>query len=121
MDDVPDAGRMVPFIQHEGGQFKVCDEGANLLRSIEGTIAVVAVAGLYRTGKSFLLNQLVRGSEAAEQTQKGFAVGDTIQSCTRGINIWVPKHLKAADGSTLVLMDTEGMASMDQVSKFVDS
>ena len=99
--------RLVPFIQHQGGKFVICDAGAQLLRSVDGAITVVAVAGLYRTGKSFLLNQLVRstgdvGKKASESDS--FAVGDTIQSCTRGINIWVPEQLKANDGSTLVLM-----------------
>jgi hypothetical protein len=59
-----------------------------------------------------LLNSLV----ATNNTESGFTVGNTIQSCTRGINVWVPgsKAFQPTDGSTLVLLDTEGMASMDQ-------
>jgi hypothetical protein len=101
----------VPLIQHVGGKLIVCEEGAALLQSIQGSMLVVSVAGLYRTGKSFLLNSLVAGAKTS-----GFTVGNTIQSCTRGINIWVPDSevFKPSDGSTLVLLDTEGMASMDQ-------
>ena len=98
----------VPFIAHKDGNFLVCDEGAELLSSLDGPLIVVAVAGFYRTGKSFLLNQL-----AGAQTG-GFQVGSTIQSCTRGIDVWVPPMERGRGGGTLVLMDTEGMASMDQ-------
>ena len=96
----------VPFIQHDGEDFVICEEGVELLSALDGPIVVIAVAGIYRTGKSFLLNQLVGHA--------GFKVGDTITSCTRGINVWVPDTLQPARAGTLVLLDTEGMASMDQ-------
>ena len=80
-------------------------------------IAPIAVAGLYRTGKSFLLTQL--GLEAGRtSTDKTFVVGSTTESCTRGIWMWI-----APEGSwkchsdptaRLVLLDTEGLASFDQ-------
>lgn len=38
---------------------KVADEGIALLNSIEGPVAPVVVIGPYRSGKSFLLNQLL--------------------------------------------------------------
>ena len=105
--------RAVPFIQHVDGKFSVCEEGSALLSAITGPISVIAVAGLYRTGKSFLLNQLVKNDTSK---RPGFEVGDTTRSCTRGINVWVPQDhcMQPHNGSTLVLMDTEGMASMDQ-------
>lgn len=53
-----------------------------MLKNIEGPIAVVGVAGLYRTGKSFLLNRIILNRE------DGFGVAPTINACTKGIWIW---------------------------------
>ena len=51
----------IPFIQEDGtGQFHVTEEATHFLRSLEGPVGVVCVAGLYRTGKSFVLNQVCR-------------------------------------------------------------
>ena len=44
-------------------------------------VAVVAIAGLYRTGKSYILNKII-GREG------GFSVGPTVKACTKGIWIW---------------------------------
>ena len=44
-------------------------------------VAVVAIAGAYRSGKSFLVNSLC-GKGA------GFAVGSTVKACTKGIWLW---------------------------------
>jgi hypothetical protein len=44
------------IISFDGGQ--VHDEAAAIIRQIRGPLAVAAVAGLYRTGKSYLLNVL---------------------------------------------------------------
>ena len=63
----------VPFIEIEDGVFRVADEAKSLLRGIKGKIAVVAVAGLYRTGKSFLLNLLIGGG--GDQSNGGVVPG----------------------------------------------
>ena len=126
-------------------------------------VAVVAVAGLYRTGKSFLLNQLVaantdgppdpaRAAMPSEQTPPpegggeggsgggdggdggggggGFTIGHDTESCTRGIwvklvpsSVWPAGQEHAgpsaervqAAAPRLLLMDSEGLASVDQV------
>jgi hypothetical protein len=44
-------------------------------------VAVVSIAGLYRTGKSYILNKII-GREG------GFTVGPTVKACTKGIWIW---------------------------------
>lgn len=41
------------------GKFQLCEQGLKILRGIEGNIGIVAFAGLYRTGKSFILNLLL--------------------------------------------------------------
>ena len=44
------------------------------------------MAGLQRTGKSFLLNQLVMGKGGK------FEVGSTVQTCTKGINMVIKRN-----------------------------
>ena len=74
----------VPFLTSgENGRFEVHEEAKKLLGAIEGPLAVVAVAGLWRTGKSFLLNSLLGLNGQPES----FVVGNTINACTKGI--WV--------------------------------
>ena len=45
----------------EGGDttLRVNEEALEVLRKISGPISVVSVVGLYRTGKSFLVNRIV--------------------------------------------------------------
>jgi hypothetical protein len=40
------------------------------------------VAGLYRTGKSYLLNRMLLNRPS------GFGVGPTVNACTKGLWIW---------------------------------
>jgi hypothetical protein len=47
------------------------------MSSIEGPVGLVAVAGLYRTGKSYLLNRMLLNRS------DGFGVGPTINPCTK--------------------------------------
>ncbi|KAL4162890.1 hypothetical protein PRNP1_003422 [Phytophthora ramorum] len=49
---------LITFSEDED-QLKVNDEAVELLRRIDGHVAVVAMAGLYRTGKSSMLNWLL--------------------------------------------------------------
>ena len=49
----------LPLITVTDGHFQVNEETASLLSQIEEPIAVLCIAGLYRTGKSFILNQLL--------------------------------------------------------------
>lgn len=71
----------------------------------------------YRTGKSFFLNQLTRNATteaAATAATRGFQVGPTTESCTRGIWLWDPQPpLRNARGHKVLLMDTEGIAATD--------
>jgi len=50
-----------------------------LLSNIKEKIGIIAVAGKYRTGKSFLLNRILLG----RQGSSGFGVGPTINPCTK--------------------------------------
>jgi hypothetical protein len=98
-----------PFVVvDDAGKFSVDPRALEILRGIKGPVAVVAVAGLYRTGKSYLLNQLL-GDEPSGGGE-GFNVGGTVNACTKGIWIWgTPKVLE--DGVSVIFLDTEGLGS----------
>jgi hypothetical protein len=49
----------------------------DFLSSIRGPVGVVAVAGMYRTGKSYLLNRMILGRSS------GFGIGPSINPCTK--------------------------------------
>ncbi len=57
------------------------------------------MAGLYRTGKSYLLNRVILNRSA------GFSVGPTINPCTKGLLIW-NKPILTHDNKTVLVVDT---------------
>ncbi|XP_030641366.1 guanylate-binding protein 1-like [Chanos chanos] len=88
------------------GRLCVRREAVEILEKITQPVVVVAVVGLYRTGKSYLMNRLAG-------KQRGFALGATIESKTKGIWMWcVPHPIK--EGHTLVLVDTEGLGDVNK-------
>lgn len=64
-------------------KFKVSEEAKTFLSSIKERVGVIAVAGKYRTGKSFLLNRVIINKQ-----NEGFGVGPTINPCTKGLWLW---------------------------------
>uniref|UniRef100_A0A8C7I1G9 GB1/RHD3-type G domain-containing protein n=1 Tax=Oncorhynchus kisutch TaxID=8019 RepID=A0A8C7I1G9_ONCKI len=88
------------------GKLCVVRSALGILDQIDQHVVVVSVVGLYRTGKSYLMNKL-----AGEK--KGFALGATIQSKTKGIWMWCVPHPEKRD-HTLVLLDTEGLGDVEK-------
>ncbi|KAF5892052.1 guanylate-binding protein 1-like, partial [Clarias magur] len=88
------------------GRLYVVEEVKEILDRISQPVVVVTIVGLYRTGKSYLMNHL-----AGKQT--GFALGSTIESTTKGIWMWCVPH-PTNPGYTLVLLDTEGLGDVDK-------
>ncbi|XP_056604578.1 guanylate-binding protein 6-like isoform X2 [Triplophysa dalaica] len=88
------------------GKLYVQESALQILQKIEQPVVVVSVVGLYRTGKSYLMNSL-----AGKQT--GFALGNTIQSKTKGIWMWCVPHPTKKE-TTLVLLDTEGLGDVEK-------
>ena len=91
-------------------QFEVTGEAMAFLASLprDKKIKVIAVAGPYRSGKSFLMNRMLN-------QMKGFEIGSTIESCTKGIWIWnQPVVIPGDDESITILMDTEGLHSSER-------
>ena len=83
------------------------------MKAVDGPIAVVSVAGLYRTGKSYLLNRVLLNRS------NGFGVGPTINPCTKGLWCWgTPLKGYSADGEAvnIIVIDTEGIGALDEDS-----
>lgn len=58
-------------------EFVVNQEAIEFLKTVEAPLGVVAVAGNYRTGKSYLLNRVLL------KRNSGFGVGNTVNACTK--------------------------------------
>ncbi|XP_067218609.1 guanylate-binding protein 1-like isoform X5 [Chanodichthys erythropterus] len=90
----------------ENGKLYVKKQAKDILDGIKEPVVVVSVVGLYRTGKSYIMNRLAG-------QQSGFALGNTIESKTKGIWMWCVPHPNKK-GHTLVLLDTEGLGDVDK-------
>lgn len=79
-----ETGRAVQFISVDpkSGQFQIEEEAAAILEESENQIAVISIAGQYRTGKSFLMNLLSGG------TENNFEVSASVNSGEKGIWIY---------------------------------
>lgn len=69
-----------------------------------GPVRVVSVCGVYRSGKSLLLN-LLAGTQGSRVS---FAVGDSVKACTAGIWARASKSAPGAGGGVCLLLDCEG-------------
>uniref|UniRef100_A0A8D0HAA0 GB1/RHD3-type G domain-containing protein n=1 Tax=Sphenodon punctatus TaxID=8508 RepID=A0A8D0HAA0_SPHPU len=90
------------------GELEVNPVALKILGGINQPLVVVAIVGLYRTGKSYLMNSLAG-------KRKGFSLGATVQSHTKGIWMWCVPHPRSP-GHTLVLLDTEGLGDVEKGS-----
>ncbi|XP_068280582.1 guanylate-binding protein 1-like isoform X2 [Nyctibius grandis] len=84
----------------------VQQEALQVLSEVTQPVVVVAITGLYHTGKSYLMNRLAR-------QRKGFSLGSSVQSHTKGIWMWCVPH-PCKPGHTLVLLDTEGLGDVEK-------
>ncbi|XP_036046574.1 guanylate-binding protein 1-like [Onychomys torridus] len=96
----------VCLIENTKGQLTAKQEALELLSAIKQPVVVVAIVGFYRTGKSYLMNKLAGKN-------KGFSLGSTVQSHTKGIWMWCVPHPRKSD-HTLVLLDTEGLGDVEK-------
>ena len=81
-----------------------------MIKTFDFEFGVIAVVGMYRTDKSYLLNRILLNK------QKGFSVGPTVNPCTKGLWIWSkPIYGNSDKGKRLpiLLIDTEGFGALD--------
>ena len=80
IDSIP----FIAFTESEG--FQITPEAKEFLNSLNSQkLGVISIVGKYRTGKSYFVNKVLLNSKK----RKGFAVGPTINPCTKGI--WMEK------------------------------
>ncbi|XP_041514239.1 guanylate-binding protein 1-like [Microtus oregoni] len=96
----------VCLVENLNGKLKANQEALGILSNIEQPLVVVAIVGFYCTGKSYLMNKLAG-------KKSGFSLGSTVQSHTRGNWMWCVPHPQK-EGSTLVLLDTEGLGDVEK-------
>ncbi|XP_038870205.1 guanylate-binding protein 1-like [Salvelinus namaycush] len=98
------------LVENADGELHVVPGAIKYLMGLNQKVVVVSVVGLYRTGKSYLMNKLAG-------KRKGFALGATIQSKTKGIWMWCVPHPEKRD-HTLVLLDTEGLGDVEKTNRY---
>ncbi|XP_036208076.1 guanylate-binding protein 1-like [Myotis myotis] len=103
----------VCLIENTNTQLVVNPEALKILSAITQPVVVVAIVGLYRTGKSYLMNKLAG-------KKNGFSLGSTVQSHTKGIRMWCVRHPKKPN-YTLVLLDTKGLGDIEKGDNQNDS
>lgn len=117
--DTHELDRAYPIVEPDYGHTKLrlSQQGLEAIRRIENPIAVVGVIGPYRSGKSFLLNQLLSLS-----CDKGFGVGHMRDTKTKGIWIWGTPVEMDVDGTkvSVLYLDTEGFESVGKSNVYDD-
>ncbi|KAM0840718.1 hypothetical protein ACQ4PT_059486 [Festuca glaucescens] len=104
--DAGELERAFPIVEPDYGHTKLrlSKEGLEAIQRIKTPIAAVSVIGPYRSGKSFLLNQLLS------------------LSCDKGIWIWGTPVELDVDGSkvSVIYLDTEGFESIGKSNVYDD-
>ena len=108
-EDFPDEALPLIEVSDDKEVLTVNEEAVELLRRIDCAICPISIVGLYRTGKSSLLNFLHGG-------KAGFRTGHSVSRCTRGVWIYGrPTRATLGDGTqvAVVLLDTEGVGGLE--------
>ncbi|KMZ56062.1 Guanylate-binding-like protein [Zostera marina] len=98
-------------------RLRLTRESFEAIERITTPIAAVSVIGPYRSGKSFLLNQLL-----ALSCDEGFGVGHLRDTKTKGIWVWGTPVEMIIDGvrTSVIFLDTEGFESIGKSNVYDD-
>ncbi|MCQ2816723.1 MAG: hypothetical protein MJ252_05590 [archaeon] len=107
-----DDGKAIPMVNYDPsiGKFIINEEAVNIISKQAAPIGIISVAGMYRTGKSYLLNRMLLNRN------KAFSVGPSINPCTKGLWMWnkpVPAHTPDGQPINVFIIDTEGIGSCE--------
>lgn len=100
----------IALLSQQSGKLRLNNEALKLLETINKPVAVLAICGPYRTGKSYFLSRFLGIPDA-------FEVGHTLDSCTHGI--WMSTTVLECDEFMLLLLDTEGTEAVGETSSIV--
>ncbi|KAL5702149.1 hypothetical protein ACHQM5_027399 [Ranunculus cassubicifolius] len=116
---IQDFRQAFPIVEPDPGHTKLrlSREGLEAIERITTPISAVAVIGPYRSGKSFLLNQLLSLS-----CYEGFGVGHMRDTKTKGIWVWGTPIKQVIDGveTSVLYLDTEGFESVGKSNVYDD-
>lgn len=87
-----------------------------MLCTISKPIAVVTIAGVYRSGKSYLVNRLLRNNRG-----NGFATGCSVEPVTKGLSMWsrpIPAEDEEGEEFVYLAVDSEGVGSCEQEARY---
>ncbi|KAF9618645.1 hypothetical protein IFM89_002340 [Coptis chinensis] len=116
---IHDFRQAFPIVEPDSGHTKLrlSREGLEAIERITTPIAAVSVIGPYRSGKSFLLNQLLSLS-----CYEGFGVGHMRDTQTKGIWVWGTPVELIIDGvkTSVLYLDTEGFESVGKSNVYDD-
>ncbi|KAK9684858.1 hypothetical protein RND81_10G237400 [Saponaria officinalis] len=119
ISSINDFHQAFPIVEPDPGhtRLRLSREGLEAIERITSPIAAVAVIGPYRSGKSFLLNQLLSLS-----CDEGFGVGHMRDTKTKGIWVWGTPIEVTVDGvkTSVLYLDTEGFESIGKSNVYDD-
>jgi hypothetical protein len=99
-------GTLVPVVAKDEAKTKLqlLPEALELLKTVGKPVAVLAICGPYRSGKSFFISRVV-------EKPGTFKLGHSMEACTRGI--WLSTTALECDEFVLLVLDTEGIGAVE--------
>ena len=111
--DIDDGGKAISMVNYDMnlGRFIINPEAEEVIKKLSNPLGIISVAGMYRTGKSYLLNRMLLNRSS------GFSVGPSINPCTKGLWMWtkpIPAHTPQGKPINVIIIDTEGIGATDE-------
>ena len=100
-----DGKQSIVLLSLSDNKLQLNEDALALLRDIKKPVAVLAICGPYRSGKSYFLSRLLGLPNA-------FEVGHTTRACTRGV--WMGTTALECEEFVLLLLDTEGTDALGE-------